>query len=95
MKVKNLNNTANKDCNCASWLEHWQKGSGKVVGICAVVDCKGDDLVGAHVQKVDGYDRAHYIVPMCKACNNKRGAVLDVVDGFAPFVSANVSLTCG
>lgn len=96
MKVKNLNNTAGKDCNCGSWIKHWENFYGKPApGLCAVDGCHGRDIVGGHVQKVDSDDRRTYIAPICRNCNNQRGAILDVLVGFAPLAPANVSQTCG
>ena len=29
------------------------------------------DLVGAHVQKVNSTDKGVYIIPLCRACNQR------------------------
>ena len=46
------------------------------------------------MQKDSATDKNWYIVPLCSACNNKKGQDLDIWDG-ASLVSANVSETCG
>lgn len=36
---------------------------------CSVYGCGDAATVGAHVEILNGRDRGHYIVPMCKPCN--------------------------
>lgn len=73
--VKNLNGTAGKTCSCPgsnSWLEHWERKTGREAGVCAAC-CFSPADVGGHVKKV-GSDYSHHIVPLCKACNKKTDA---------------------
>lgn len=74
IEVKNLNGTTkNKPVNDKTWLEGWMR----VKGVNSIVSCSNFtcicsnmlDLVGAHVKKLDSNE--HYIVPLCKSCNNK------------------------
>jgi len=70
-EVKNLVGTAGKTCSCpgsSSWLEHWERKAGRKADYCAACSSKAE--VGGHVKKV-GHDYSHYIVPLCKACNNR------------------------
>lgn len=93
MKVKNLRGTADKKCNCGSWLEHWENYTQLQRFICSVKGCSNIAGVGAHVIKVDSNDNNSYIVPMCYGHNNKNGAVYELKDG-TNLVSANVQNTC-
>ena len=92
MRVKNLNGTERYQCKCDSWYAHWQNFSGQKTSRCVVVDCSGTNLVGGHVQKDSS--SSWYIIPICTACNGKRGQALNVLDK-VKLVSANVSQTCG
>ncbi len=69
--VKNLNGTSDNrvPSGYSSWLEYWEKKTGKRAGECGHCTAKAE--VGAHVQKADSYDRSWYIVPLCYACNQK------------------------
>lgn len=72
-KVKNVNGSGRYSPpeGYTSWLDYWEKQTGKRVHICGAMDCNGTDLVGAHVQKADSYDNKWYVTPLCKACNNR------------------------
>ena len=94
MQVKNLNGTAQNKCKCESWYAHWQKFSGQKANHCVVSGCLGPDLVGGHVQKVSNPDSSWYVIPICRACNGRKGQTLNVYDQ-VKLVSANVSQTCG
>lgn len=94
MQVKNLNGTSQNKCKCNSWYAHWQKFSGQKANQCVVIGCSGTDLVGGHVQKDSTSDSSWYVIPICNACNGKKGQALNVVDQ-VKLVSANVSQTCG
>ena len=54
-----------------SWLDYWEKKTGKKVSVCGVKNCDGADLVGAHVQKAYSTDKKWYITPICRSCNGK------------------------
>lgn len=74
--VKNLNGTAGKRCSCPgsnSWLAHWEQRAGHKANMCA--SCTSPAEVGGHVKKV-GHDYSHYIVPLCKACNQRTDVFL-------------------
>lgn len=75
VKVKNLNNTSDKEPKgYDTWLEFWEGKTGKKADHCGATDCdvKGrTNLVGAHVKKVDAGDDRHYITPLCKGCNKR------------------------
>ncbi len=54
-----------------SWLEYWEKQTGKKADHCGATGCGARwDLVGGHVQKVNGGDEI-YITPLCRACNQR------------------------
>lgn len=80
MKVKNLNNTADRTppSGYTSWKDyysskrHWPTQ-------CACLNCKTSAEVGAHVKKVGTTDNSWYIIPLCKYHNNQFGEELDVV----------------
>lgn len=92
MKLKNINGTAQLNCSCGSWLQHWENYSGQTATYCGEVSCTNTDLVGAHVQKADSYDSAWYIYPLCNK-HNQAGGTLEVSDTYK-LVSANKSQTC-
>lgn len=76
VKVKNASGTSRYGTPAGynSWLEYWEKKSGKTAWRCSAIDCHlmgRMNLVGAHVKKVYGGDNHSYIVPLCKACNNR------------------------
>jgi len=95
MKIRNINGTSDKTCECGSWIDHWKKFSGQSLpAFCPTVGCYNKSLVGAHVQKDSYSDNKWYIVPLCSTCNGKKGESLDISDTYN-LVSANVSETCG
>ena len=94
MHVKNLNGTAQYRCNCGDWYTHWRKFSGQIANRCVVIGCNSIDLVGGHVQRENHHDSSWYVIPICRACNGRRGQSLNIFDK-CKLVSANVSNTCG
>jgi len=94
MRVYNIVNTSENTCACDSWLDHWKKFSRQSASYCSVNGCYERPEVGGHVQKTGNFDKNWYIVPLCKGCNAKNGAYLDVNDSIK-FVSAKVDETCG
>lgn len=91
-KVKNIKNTADKKCNCGSWLQHWQNVTKKrIPPCCREIICQNKDLVGAHVIKVDSTDNDTYIVPLCQMHNISEEEI-EIMDGY--LVSANKSEIC-
>lgn len=94
MKVRNLVGTTKNTCSCGSWLDHWRNhhpGIG-VDFFCSHKECLKIDLIGAHVQIVDGVDKSWYIVPLCKKHNNT-SEIFEVVS-YATLVPAKKSETC-
>ena len=71
VKVKNLNGTSDNKVpyGYSSWLDYWEKKTGKKAGECG--HCRERASVGAHVQKADSFDRSWYIVPLCHGCNQR------------------------
>ena len=57
----------------SSWLDYWEKRTGKKAGICHRDGCYRTATDGAHVQIVNGGNE-WYIVPLCHPCNMDRGA---------------------
>lgn len=94
VEVKNLNGTADlkPTCGCEDWLDHWKNNKFTYQGVNYCYSCKQTvnehEMVGGHVIKVDSViDRDHYIVPICKACNNKKDNYFNVNENI--LVSAN------
>jgi hypothetical protein len=56
-KIRNINGTSQKKCNCGSWLKHWEKFSMQTASFCPVENCLEMDLNGAHVQKDDSKEK--------------------------------------
>lgn len=72
MKIRNINGTSDNQCKCGTWLKHWEKYSGQELpSYCPVRDCLSTDLVGAHVQKVNGDE--WYIAILCRGHNQSKG----------------------
>jgi len=93
MQLKNINGTSQLQCRCGSWLNHWKNyGGGTIPTYCPVSGCYNKDLVGAHVQKADGWDYNWYICPLCNE-HNKSTVALTVPDATI-LVSANKKDTC-
>lgn len=73
IKVKNINGTSDNKPpkGYSSWEEWWEEKKGRKFDTCSCHDCTNNAEVGAHVQKSSFYSNKWYIVPLCKACNNK------------------------
>lgn len=73
VKVKNLHHGTD---NNSRYLERWGEIKGHKAERCANIDCDNPDpnpaLVGAHVIKVEGEDKAWYICPLCHKCNSDK-----------------------
>ena len=68
--VENIEDTAQEDCACGTWLQHWENYSpDELPKKCVAKGCNNNVEVGAHVQKVLGNDNTAYIVPFCQSCN--------------------------
>jgi hypothetical protein len=75
MKYKNVRITVddNPPKGYASFLEFHEKNRGPTK-ICKVKGCTNEVEVGAHIKKVKlrkNQDPSWYIIPMCKACNQR------------------------
>lgn len=57
----------------SSWLEYWEKATGRKSGLCHVIACFSLAEDGAHVQLDDPNDNRWYIVPMCHFHNCQFG----------------------
>lgn len=94
MIVKNLSSFEENHCHCESWLAHWKNYSGQRTNYCVVRGCGGKPEVGGHVQVNGTSDENLYVLPLCRACNDKKGQELVIFDG-VNLVPANVVHTCG
>ncbi|HXR47747.1 MAG TPA: hypothetical protein VN784_09930 [Candidatus Limnocylindrales bacterium] len=92
MRIKNINGTSDTTCDCGSWLKHWEKFSGQKATYCSLSSCIKTDIVGAHVQKAEGWDSAWYIVPLCNA-HNQSSEELEIPN-YISLVPANKKETC-
>ncbi len=82
--VRNVNGTGNHKCYYhGSWINHYIHLSGSERVTCAVLGCKNDATLGAHVQvrevvsisnekNVPICSNEWWIAPFCIYCNNER-----------------------
>ena len=91
--------------NCGSWIDHWERISGKTVptpGNCAIQGCTGRTkdgklarIEGCHVT-IKGYtDQRVFIAPICQCCNQKGDGAELVLTKPMTLVWSNVRDTCG
>lgn len=92
MKVKNINGTSSRSCNCGTWIEHWRNFSGQTATICRAKGCSNKDIVGAHVKKCNSVDENEYIVPFCRF-HNSQSECIEINDGTV-LTPANKNKTC-
>jgi hypothetical protein len=92
--VKNVNGTAENNCHGESWLDHWKTYSGQRANYCVVKGCGGRSEAGGHVQACGTTDDNVYIIPLCRACNDKHGQEMVIFDG-VNLVSINWNITSG
>lgn len=90
-KVRNIKGTADHSCKCASWISHWEKHSKTKATICAEINCKSKEVIGAHIQKIDCKSNEWHIIPLCAAHNN---STEELHIGKTTLVSANITITC-
>lgn len=81
-------------CCCGSWLEHWKQYSGQRANYCVVTGCGGRPEAGGHVQERGTMDENVYVIPLCRACNDKKGQEMVIFDG-VNLVPVNLAETCG
>ena len=95
MKVKNLNGTSKRSCNCGTWINHWNNyNNGQIATVCRVIGCSRTDLVGAHVKKITKGDNKEYIVPFCNLHNKQYNPIWIEINKGTDCVSANKQKTC-
>ena len=71
-----------------SWLQYWERQTGKKAFFCSALYCKNSNLAGAHVQKAYSTDKKWYIIPLCISCNGKSSKdVFEVLDLLVPVPS--------
>ena len=88
---KNKAGTADRNCKCGSWKQHWINYSGKVwPDSCSVKGCYNPAALGAHV--INAEVSGEKIIPMCDSCNKLKGT-FDLKGGVT-LVNANRSETC-
>lgn len=95
MRVKNLNNTSGKSCACGSWTNHWNRYAGAQFWPqkCGAKGCPKPPAVGAHVKVVGTGDPLHYIVLLCRGCNNRFGQELEL-EAYVRLARASIRDTC-
>ena len=91
-KVKTVSGSADKSCNCGSWLEHWENFCGNKAILCSAILCLERQLVGAHVKKVYLTENARYIIPLCQQHNQSENMI--EISGNYILVSADPKETC-
>ena len=90
----NINGTSDTKCTCGSWLQHWKNFSNQDLPFfCPEKSCIKDDLIGAHVQKANSFDKKWYIVPLCSDHNKSTNKNI-VISNKIKLVSANKKETC-
>ena len=94
MIVKSVNGTTENTCHCESWLDHWKKYSGQRSNFCVVRGCCDKPEVGGHVQECGATNEQVYVIPLCRACRDKKGQELVIFDG-VNLVPADIADTCG
>ncbi len=84
--------TAELDCVCGSWRQHWVNHSGESwPSQCSVLGCTNPATVGAHI--VQPAVTGVRIAALCDACN-KRSGTFTLKDG-TRLAQSNVAATCG
>lgn len=84
LKVQNIAGTGSNARPISSWLEYWEKVTGRKADHCMayeerpfgqpnlVYPCSNKtNLVGGHVMKVNSDDRRWYILPICTSHNQQ------------------------
>jgi hypothetical protein len=61
--VRNVS-TRGRACPCGSWLNHWERRSGEVAGVCAASSCLQPAADGARVV-LEG-ESGLLVVPLCR-----------------------------
>ncbi|MPQ49063.1 hypothetical protein GCQ56_18855 [Marinifilum sp. N1E240] len=88
---KNKKGTADRNCNCGSWKQHWINNSSKSwPSECSIYNCNNTATLGAHV--INSNVSGEKIIPSCATCNKLEGEFS--LKGGVTVVSANKSETC-
>ena len=69
--ISNINGDskiAKRPAGYTSWIDFWEKKTGRVASRCMCTSCDDIATDGAHVN-VEGYGRYWYITPLCHAHN--------------------------
>ena len=61
--VENTSVALTLPCNCAGWLQHWERFKNSRASRCAAIGCTRTDVEGACVKRIP--DHECYIVPLC------------------------------
>ncbi len=94
IEVKNVKGTAERNCKCGTWINHWENFSLKTLpNTCCVLGCEEIVKVGAHVIKCKSNDKNHYIVPFCHQHNEIENECFKLKSS-VELISANESQTC-
>ena len=95
MTIRSVPNTSDLKCRggCSSWLDHWERNTGRSATGCIISGCWRGSDVGAHVKEV-GKSKV-YIIPMCMQHNASEEAIpLDDTQR-SNMIDADVQDTCG
>lgn len=69
-KVKNVKGKFKTPLGYESWINYWERKTGKTATICEKDGCgKTNDIVGGHVYKEDDNENI-YLVPICHVHNS-------------------------
>lgn len=89
---KNKSGTADRNCTCGTWRQHWLNYSNRSwPSYCSVLGCSASSTLGAHVYNANV--AGEKIIPMCSPCNGL-SSEFDLKNDVR-LVSANKSETCG
>jgi hypothetical protein len=89
IEVVNAVGTSDEKCPSGynSWLDYWNRMTGKSAAYCRHCHERTSDLCGGHVQKVEqrSDDKWYrlpvlYITPICYKCNNPENSKIFNVD---------------
>ena len=80
MKVRNVNGAALSRIGSSGLLAYWEKASGQNASMCFASGCINRPSVGGRVQRDSPDDKSWYVIPLCAACNDKKGQELEIWD---------------
>jgi len=94
MIVKMVNAISANNCQCNSWLDHWEAYGEERAIYCSEVFCDRMAVIGAQVQKTREVDEAYYIVPVCFEHSTQSDEEVELLKGTALVLTA-FGETCG